>query len=434
MTTLDHTHDVALKSWVTSANLHPEFPIQNLPFGVFSPPGEMPRGGVALGDFIVDLNSLFNSKLLYGEAEIACEACVGPTLNAYLALGSAPRLALRHALVELLSEGAPERVDLLHKAADCRMSMPARVGDYTDFYTGIHHAMNVGKLMRPDNPLLPNYKWIPIGYHGRASSVLPSGVGVRRPSGQRKRPDSDVPDFGPCERLDYELELGIWVGPGNTLGEPISVVAAADHIAGYCLLNDWSARDIQSWEYQPLGPFLSKSFHSTISPWIITPEALLPFRAAQSRRPDGDPQPLEYLLDQADQAAGALDLQLEITVLTQEMARQGLAAFQVARSNALNMYWTAAQLITHHSVNGCNLNPGDLLGSGTISSPLPDGYGSLLELTRGGAAPIHLPSGETRSFLEDGDEVALHAYARRPGFAQIGFGACKATINSSGST
>jgi len=428
MPDLDATHNPELRSWVASAQGHGDFPIQNLPVGVFSPLAGAPRGGIAIGDRILDLRALHEAGLLDDEAQAACHACIGPTLNPFLALGTGSRRALRDAVSALLAEGAEERPELLHGAADCMLYMPAQVGDYTDFYVGIHHATNIGKLFRPDNPLLPNYKWVPIGYHGRASSLRPSASEVRRPNGQRNYPDRADPSFGPCERLDYELELGIWVGPGNALGAPVPVGQAHEHIAGYCLLNDWSARDFQAWEYQPLGPFLSKNFHSTLSPWIVTPEALAPFRTAQPKRPEGDPAPLPYLLDDADQQGGALDLELEVLLLSQHMRKQGMAPHRLSLGSTLNMYWTPAQLLAHHASNGCNLNPGDLFGSGTISSPTPDGYGSLLEITQGGRQPITLPSGETRRFLEDGDEIILRARAQREGFAPIGFGECRGTI------
>jgi fumarylacetoacetase len=428
---VDHTHDPGLRSWVASANGHPDFPIQNLPFGVFSPPGGAPRGGVAIGDMILDLGALRDAGLLHGTAGAACAACAGPALNAFLALGAGPRRALRAAVSALLAEGEEGRPALLHRVTDCTPHLPARVGDYTDFYAGIHHATNVGRLFRPDAPLLPNYKWLPIGYHGRASSLRPSGAEVRRPSGQRKHPDKAEPSFGPCERLDYELELGIWIGPGNALGTPVPIGRAHEHIGGYCLLNDWSARDLQAWEYQPLGPFLAKSFHTTISPWIVTPEALAPFRAAQPRRPEGDPGPLPYLLDEADQRMGALDLELEVLLLTRAMRARGMAPHRLSLGTALDLYWTPAQLLAHHTSNGCNLNPGDLFGTGTISSPTPEGCGSLLEITQGGREPVRLPFGETRRFLEDGDEVILRAWARQEGYVPIGFGACRGTIVSS---
>jgi fumarylacetoacetase len=334
-------------------------------------------------------------------------------------------------LSELLAQGCPEQgsVELcLHDAAACTLHLPAHIGDYTDFYVGIHHATNVGKQFRPDNPLLPNYKYVPIGYHGRASSIRPSGVPVRRPKGQVKPPDAPVPSFGPSQRLDYELELGIWIGPGNALGESIPISEAAEHVAGYCLLNDWSARDIQAWEYQPLGPFLSKNFASTLSAWIVTPEALAPFRIAQPTRPEGDPAPLPYLLDEADQREGGLDVELEVLLLTPGLREKGLPPHRLGLSNTKNMYWTVSQMVTHHTCNGCNLQPGDLLGTGTISGPDEASCGSILEATLGGQNPIVLASGEERRFLEDGDEVILRARGHREDCVPIGFGECRATI------
>jgi fumarylacetoacetase len=424
---IDHTHDPNLQSWVPSARNHPDFPIQNLPLGVFSPLAGAPRGGIAIGDEILDLRALHEADLLDEEAQAACGACAGASLNVFMALGEAPRQALRDAVSALLQEGSDERTHLLHRAADCRIYLPARIGDYPEFYAGIHHATAVGKQFRPDSPLLPNYKWVPIGYHGRASSVTPSGD-VRRPNGQRKPAREDVPTYGPSRNLDYELELGIWVGQGNALGTTIAIADAPKHIAGYCLLNDWSARDLQGWEYQPLGPFLAKSFHTTISAWIVTPEALAPFRAKQPPRPEGDPAPLPYLHDEADQREGALDLELEVLLTTVAMKAQRLPPHRLSLGCATDLYWTPAQLLTHHASNGCNLNPGDLFGSGTISSPLPEGSGSLLEITQGGRAPITLPSGEVRRFLEDGDEIVLRARARRDGAAPIGFGECRGVI------
>jgi fumarylacetoacetase len=428
---LDQTHDPGLRSWVDSADGHPDFPIQNLPLGVFVPPaGGAARGGVAIGDMILDLAACHAAGLFSGEAARAA-ASAGGALNALFALGAGPRRALRARLSELLAAGAAERAQAercLHPAAGCTMELPARIGDYTDFYVGIHHATNVGKLFRPDNPLLPNYKYVPIGYHGRASSVRPSGTPIRRPLGQRKFPDRAEPSFGPCERLDYELELGVWVGPGNALGEPVPIGQAAKHVAGYCLLNDWSARDLQAWEYQPLGPFLAKSFGTTISPWVITPEALAPFRAPQPPRPAGDPAPLGYLRDEADQREGALDLELEVLIATATMRERAMAPHRLALSSALHMYWTPAQILAHHASNGCNLQPGDLLGTGTISGPDTAGCGSLLEASQGGREPVRLPSGEERRFLEDGDEVILHARARREGRAAIGFGECRGRV------
>lgn len=428
---LDETHDAGLKSWVVTANGHPDFPIQNLPFGIFSTDGHGPRGGVAIGDMIVDLKAALAAGLFDGEAEQAAAAAAASTLNDFLGLGRSARVALRRRLSALLSGRNEDRRGLtscLVPAGTATMHLPTRVGDYTDFYVGIHHAMNVGRQFRPDNPLLPNYKHVPIGYHGRASSIVPSGAPVRRPRGQTKPPDADGPVFGPSRRLDYELELGLWIGPGNAQGEAIGIDKAADHIAGYCLLNDWSARDIQAWEYQPLGPFLAKNFASTVSPWVVTPEALAPFRMAQPARPAGDPAPLPYLLAETDQAAGAFSLELEVLLLTEAMRRQGLPPHRLALSNTQHMYWTAAQLVAHHTCNGCNLQPGDLLGTGTISGPNADSCGSILETTEGGKTPIRLASGEERRFLEDGDEVILRARGVKSGFAPIGFGECRGTV------
>ena len=437
MARLDETHDPKRQSWVASANGHADFPIQNLPLGVFSRPGSSERrGGVAIGEMILDLAAAAEAGLFAGAAREAAEATSSGSLNDLFALGVAPRQAVRMRVSEILDskgldrqriEGISSR--LLYPAAECVLHLPARVGDYTDFYVGIHHATNVGKVFRPDNPLLPNYKYVPIGYHGRSSSIVPSGTPVRRPSGQLKDPQSTDPTFGPSRRLDYELELGIWIGPGNALGEPIPIGEADQHVAGFCLLNDWSARDIQGWEYQPLGPFLSKNFGTTISPWVITPEALAPFRKPQGPRPEGDPRPLSYLWDDRDQWEGALDLDVEVLLVTPGLREKGLPPQRVALSSTRYMYWTVAQLVAHHSSNGCALQPGDLFGSGTISAPDATGFGSLLETTRGGQQPIRLQSGEERRFLEDGDEIILRAYTPRvQEFAQIGFGECRGRI------
>ncbi len=431
MTTIDQTHDLKCKSWVASANGHADFPIQNLPFGVFSASGGAPRGGVAIGDSILDLKAALEAGLFQGEARRAAEAASAGTLNGFLALGAAARQALRARLSEILTEGSKDRgaaEKALHASADCKLHLPARIGDYTDFYVGIHHATHVGQLFRPDQPLMPNYKYVPIGYHGRASSVLPSGVPVRRPRGQSKAPDAAAPTVGPSARLDYELELGVWIGGGNALGEPIAIGRAAEHVAGFCLLNDWSARDIQAWEYQPLGPFLGKSFATTISPWIVTPEALAPFRTAQTARPAGDPVPLPYLLDDKDQREGGLALELEVLLLTPGLKEKGLAPHKLSASNARYMYWTVAQMVAHHTSNGCNLQPGDLLGTGTISGTEHAESGSLLESSNGGKDPVRLESGEERRFLVDGDEIVLRARGRRDGYASIGFGDCRAVI------
>ena len=432
---MDPACDPDLRSWAPGADGHADFPIQNLPLGMFSPLAGAPRPGVAIGDSILDLRACHEAGLLHGLAH-GIAAVAGHGLNAFLAQGAPARQALREQVSALLRHGAPPRPDLLHLAAECVMYMPAQVGDYTDFYAGIHHATNVGRLFRPDNPLLPNYKWVPIGYHGRASSLRASGrpgeSEVRRPNGQRKPANETEPSFGPCRNLDYELELGIWIGSGNALGSAIPIGQAADHIAGYCLLNDWSARDIQGWEYQPLGPFLAKSFQSTVSPWIVTPEALAPFRAPQPRRPEGDPRPMAYLWDEADQAGGALDLELEVLIETAAMRDAGMPPHRLSLGSGLNLYWTPAQLVAHHACGGCNLQPGDLLGTGTISSADPGGYGSLLEISQGGKNPAELPSGETRRFLEDGDELILRARARREGAVGIGFGECRGRVLSAG--
>lgn len=426
---IDETHDPARHAWVGGAARHADFPIQNLPLGIFSA-GAAPRGGMAIGDHILDLAALADGGLLQGEALRAANAARGTTLNPLLALGAGPRRALRRRVSELLFNEA-YRADVgpsLHAAADCTLQLPAAIGDYTDFYVGIHHATNVGMLFRPDTPLLPNYKHVPIGYHGRASSVRVSGTDVLRPCGQTRAPDADLPALGPTRRLDYELEMGVWIGLGNALGEPIPIDEAASHIAGLSLLNDWSARDVQAWEYQPLGPFLAKNFLTTVSPWIVTTEALAPFRIAQPPRPVGDPAPLPYLHDAEDQARGALSITLEVTLQSARMRAEGHAPLRLSRGPASNMYWTIAQMVAHHSVNGCDLHPGDLLGTGTISAPTRDGFGSLLELTRGGAEPITLPTGETRSFLDDGDTLSLSGRMQAEGRVGIGFGACSGTV------
>lgn len=423
------------RSWLDSANGHPDFPLQNLPLGVFSSPGREPRGGVAIGEHILDLKAALAADLFEGEARHAAEAASGASLNAFFALGAGPRRVLREQLQALLAEGSPQQArmqelgaSLLPAQANCQLHLPAQVGDYTDFYVGIHHANNVGRLFRPDNPLLPNYKHVPIGYHGRASTVVASGAAVRRPNGQTLAPGAEAPGFGPSKRLDYELELGIWIGPGNEMGEAIGIGQAEQHVAGYCLLNDWSARDVQAWEYQPLGPFLAKNFATSVSPWVVTAEALAPFRKAQPARPEGDPQPLPYLLDEHDQAQGAFDIRLEVLLQTAAMREQGIEPLRLALSNTQNMYWTVAQMVAHHSVGGCKLQAGDLFGSGTLSGPAPEAFGSLLESTFGGKQPLQLPGGEQRTFLQDGDEVIFRAWCEREGYPRIGFGECRGVI------
>jgi fumarylacetoacetase len=417
----DQTNDLALVSWVESA-AGSDFPIQNLPLGIFSVGQRRRRAGVAIGDYVLDLVGI--ADLLDEDWR---EDLSQPVLNGWLARGLEAQRALRSRLSELLSDER-HRDDIesqLIGQTEARMHVPCFIGDYTDFYVGIHHATNVGKQFRPDNPLLPNYKYLPIGYHGRASSVRASGEPVIRPSGQRKAPDADAPEFGPSRRLDYELELGLWIGRGNELGSPIPIREAGEHIAGFCVLNDWSARDIQAWEYQPLGPFLAKNFLTSISPWVVSPQALAPFRKPMPPRPSGDPQPLAYLDDLADRANGALAIQLEVTLSTEQMRQRGVPAHVLSRGAAdAAMYWSAAQIVAHHSSNGCNLQPGDLIGTGTLSADDDEGLGSLLEISRGGKQSIELPTGEARSFLEDGDEVTLRAWCEADGAVRIGFGEC----------
>jgi fumarylacetoacetase len=426
------THDASAKSWVASANGHPAFPVQNLPLGIFEPKGSGdPRGGVAIGDTILCLRGA--AQVLDGKAAEAARLADAPALNALFAEGNAFADALREGVFALLTDPAmqSEADTMLFDAAACTMHNPFRIGDYTDFYTGIHHAENIGKVFRPDNPLLPNYKYVPIGYHGRASSVCPSGTPVKRPTGQRKpAEDGGEPPFGPSTRLDYEMEMGIWTSGSNALGQPVPIGQAQSHIAGLSILNDWSARDLQAWEYQPLGPFLAKNFNSTISPWLVTSAALAPFRTAQPARPDGDPAPLPYLLDEGDQKTGAYKVTMEVYLSTAKMREAGAEPFRLSRGPMTSMYWTAAQLVAHHTVNGCNLQAGDLLGTGTLSGKEKSSFGSLMELSGGGKEPIELPGGETRTFLEDGDEIIMTAFAEAGGFARIGFGECRAVITS----
>ena len=428
---IDATHDPALRSWVESANApDSDFPVQNLPLGRFRLAGadEPLRCGVAIGDQVLDLQlALQLSPWPDGVPELLAPLAAGE-LAAFMALGRPAWKALRAALSAALAEGsdtAPFLELCLLPQAQAAMALPCRVGDYTDFYTGIHHALTVGKLMRPDHPLLPNYKWVPIGYHGRASSVTLGGP-VTRPRGQT-RSSGDTPHFGPSQRLDYELELGLWVGVGNELGTPVPMAQAEDRLFGVTLLNDWSARDLQGWEYQPLGPFLAKNFSTMVSPWIVSFEALAPFRRPFTR-PAGDPQPLPYLDSEFNREAGALDIRLEVWLQTARMRELGLPAQRLSHSNALDAYWTPAQLVAHHTSNGCNLATGDLLGTGTLSGPLPAQGGSLLELSAGGRQPLTLPGGETRTFLEDGDTVTLRAYCAAPGAVRIGLGSVSGTV------
>jgi fumarylacetoacetase len=426
------TNDPALTSWVDGAQ-GSDFPVQNLPLGIFSVGQRRRHAGVAIGDYILDLVAIADLLDEDWRADLS-----QPVLNGWLARGAEAQRELRLRLIELLSDER-YRDDVeseLVGQTEARMHLPCFVGDYTDFYVGIHHATNVGKLFRPDNPLLPNYKYVPIGYHGRASSVRASGEPVIRPSGQRKAADADLPEYGPSKRLDYELELGMWVGRGNELGSPIPIGEAGEHIGGYCLLNDWSARDIQAWEYQPLGPFLAKNFLTSVSAWIVSPEALAPFRKAMPPRPAGEPQPLPYL-DDPNAGEAALAIQLEVTLTTERMRREGLPPQILSRGSADSaMYWSAAQIVAHHASNGCNLQSGDLIGTGTLSTDSDSGLGSLLEISRGGSQPIELASGETRSFLEDGDEVTLRAWCEGAkadgGAVRIGFGECVGRVEASG--
>jgi fumarylacetoacetase len=430
---IDATNDPARRSWVASANAEGcDFPIQNLPFAVFRRrgSGEEFRGGIAIGDQILDFGALGNSPSFQGEAARGAQAANQPALNALMQLGAPVWRALRNAVFEALAEGAPLRSLLsacLVPQSAAEYALPARIGDFTDFYSSIHHATTVGRMFRPDNPLLPNYKWVPIGYHGRSSSIVVSGHDVVRPRGQRLPPGQEAPVLGPSTRLDFELELGLFVGGGNALGTQIPMSRAESHIFGVCLLNDWSARDLQAWEYQPLGPFLAKNFATTISPWVVSLQALAPFRVAFSRTP-ADPAPLAYLDSEANRAAGAIDIRLEALLQTAAMEKRGVPPQRLSSTSFRHSYWTAAQLVSHHTVNGCNLVAGDLLGTGTQSGPALDEAGSLLELSAGGKKPIRVANAEERSFLEDGDTLILKGWCERPGAARIGFGEARGRI------
>jgi fumarylacetoacetase len=431
---LDATHDPARPSWLVAANAPgTDFPLQNLPFGVFRTGTTAPRIGVAIGDRVLDLRAAVEVGALAVRPLLA-EACCVARLNDLMRLGAGPRGDLRRAVHALLAEGSRLATDraaqarVMRDAGEVELLLPADIGDYTDFYASVHHATNVGSMFRPDQPLLPNYKWVPIGYHGRASSVVASGAPVRRPLGQAKAPDAAAPTFGPSRQLDYELEVGVWVAGGNALGETVPLAEAEGRLFGVSLLNDWSARDVQAWEYQPLGPFLAKNFLTTVSPWVVTMEALAPFRGPRPERAVGDPAPLAYLDDAADRATGALALTLEVRLASAQMREKGLAPVRVSRSDFGRMYWTLGQLLAHHASNGCNLRPGDLLGSGTVSGPEKDERGCLLEMTWRGKEPLLLPTGERRSFLEDGDEVVITGWCERPGAARIGLGECRGTV------
>lgn len=415
---IDETHNPSLRSWVESANdPTSDFPIQNLPFGRFRLSGEASWClGVAIGNQVLDLRA---AKLIAGR-----------DMRLLMRMQATARRKLRVQMVRGLQAGSDQQTAFraaLYPQSEVELGLPCEIGDYTDFYTSIHHATNIGKQLRPDNPLLPNYKWLPIGYHGRASSIVASGSSFHRPLGQTRLADQDRPSLAPSRRLDYELELAAIIAHPNTLGERVALAQAEDHVFGLALLNDWSARDIQAWEYQPLGPFLAKSFASTLSPWVVTLDALAPFRESFAR-PEGDPQPLPYLNGDRNNERGAFNIELEVSLQTAQMRALGYAGDQLSQSNYRSAYWTIAQLVTHHTINGCNLRPGDLLGTGTVSGPKPEQGGSLMELSTGGQQPIHLSNGESRTFLEDGDCVILHGYCQRNGFRRIGFGECRGTV------
>jgi fumarylacetoacetase len=434
--TLNDTHRADLRSWVESANApDTDFPIQNLPYGIFRRAGEPPRGGVAIGHQILDLTAALKAGLFEGAAEATARLASGPTLNALMAADLAALRALRARLSQVLSAETPDRPRvsqmadaLLVPMAQAQLELPAAVGSFTDFLTSIYHTERGGRITRPDSPVPAPFRYMPIAYNGRATSVRASGEAVRRSNGQWRRPDGQV-QFGPCQQLDFELEVGMFVGRGNALGEPIAIEEAPAHVFGFCLLNDWSARDVQRWE-SALGPFLSKSLSTTISCWVVTAEALAPFRAPAFERPPGDPAPLPYLDSGADQAQGGIDLNLEAYLLTPRMRRDSAEPACICRTNFMHMYWTFAQMLTHHTSNGCNMRPGDLIGSGTTSGPRDDNRACLAEITQRGGQSFALPNGESRIWLEDGDEVILRARAVREGFAPIGFGECRARIEA----
>ena len=401
-----------------------DFPIENLPYGVFRHGNGEATIGVAIGDQVLDLRAASAAGLLDRLPPEKRAACARDTLNALMALTPAHWSGLRARLSKLAGE-APQHMVAQREVT---MLLPVAIGDYTDFYASLYHARNVGSLFRPENPLLPNYKHVPIGYHGRASSIVVSGTPVRRPQGQAMTPGAEAPRFGPTRALDYELEAGFFIGTGNAQGEPIGIASAGAHVFGMCLVNDWSARDIQAWEYQPLGPFLGKSFATSISPWVVPMEALAPYRAPRFAREAGDPAPLAYLDDEADRERGALDVTLEVLVSSAQMREAGVPPMRLSRGNLKDLYWTIAQMVAHHTSNGCNLRPGDLLATGTVSGEAKDARGCLMEITRRGAEPVTLPTGETRKFLEDGDEVNLRGYCEREGLPRLGVGECTGRV------
>lgn len=433
MSLINNTHNTALTSWLSSANIDStDFPIQNLPFAVFRRKGsqQLFRGGVAIGDQVIDLAALSQLNLFTGQVQQALIACSKPKLNEFMAMDHTIWSALRSALSAALATGSELEQAVsstLIALSDVEYDVPCHIGDYTDFYTSINHATTIGSIFRPENPLLPNYKWLPIGYHGRSSSIRVSGADFHRPCGQTKAPDADTPSLGPCKRLDYEMEVGIYIGSSNEMGSAIAIENADRHIFGMCLFNDWSARDIQGWEYQPLGPFLSKNFASSVSPWIVTNEALAPFREAW-RRASSDPQPLDYLSCEHNSQYGAYNITLDVTLQTQKMREQDNAGQHLSRTNFNHSYWSVAQMVAHHSVNGCNLQAGDFFGSGTQSGPSDDQMGSLMELSFAGKKQIALDNGEQRTFLEDGDAVIMSGFCQAQGAKRIGFGEVKAIV------
>ncbi len=437
--TLDETHDPDRTSWIASANAPDcDFPIQNLPFGVYRRRGSMrSRVGVAIGDMVLDVVDAAERapKEFDGNAQ-AIEACDSSSLNALMALGRRPCAVLRATIANALDISNTVAAVELHAALvpmrDVEMQLPAEIGDYSDFYASVYHATNVGSMFRPDNALLPNYKYVPIGYHGRASSIVSTETPVQRPIGQRKGPDDAAPSVGPSRSLDYECEVGVFVGAGNALGSSIPLADAEQHMFGLCLVNDWSARDVQSWEYQPLGPFLAKNFATTVSPWVVTMDALEPFRAPAFARPAGDPAPLPYLTTPENEASGGVSITLDVRLQTAAMRARGEAPVSVSRTSFTHMYWTLGQLLTHHAMGGCNLRPGDLLASGTVSGPTKGERGCLLELTWRGAEPLTLPGGETRAFLQDGDLVELSGWCEAAGQRRIGFGTARGVVAGSG--
>jgi len=436
--TINETHDPNLRSWVESANdPNTDFPIQNLPIGLFdrNDNGCKMHIGMAIGDQILDLFECCLAGLL---KKYDISYYYSGNLNLLTRLDRLVGVTLRRQAMELLREdnttiqdykkAHPNEYRFLVPMSETEMLLPFSIGDYTDFYASVYHATNIGKMFRPDQPLMPNYKWVPIGYHGRASSIVVSGAPIRRPVGQTKDDNAEAPTFGPSKVLDYELEVGFFVGQGNEQGRPIKITEAEDHIFGLCLVNDWSARDIQRWEYQPLGPFLSKSFATTVSPWIVTMEALAPYRAPAFKRPEGDPEPLPYLDSPENRERGGFDIKLEVFISTEQMRGKGIAPHRLSASNTRDLYWTFAQMLTHHTSNGCDMRPGDLIASGTVSGATKDSLGCLIELTGRGAEPIDLPTGEARRFLQDGDEVIFRGYCEREGFRRIGFGECRGIV------